>query len=124
MLIIIDVKIKYLTGLMEMRKSLGTGMLNDYYGSLLTEYQSEIVALYYDHDYSLAEIAERYGISRQGVRDVIVRAEQKLKEYEKRLGLVAKLAKVAAELELLAGQLDEGLIKDRLGKIIVEVKEI
>lgn len=118
------VKTNYLTGLMEIRKSLGVGMLNDYYGSLLTEYQTEIVTLYYDYDLSLAEIAERYGISRQGVRDVIVRSEQKLNEYEQKLGLVAKLSKVAAELQELAGGMGEGGTKERLDKIIKEVKEI
>ena len=50
-------------------------MLFDFYGDLLTERQREFYDLYYNEDLSLAEIAENYGISRQGVRDVIVRAE-------------------------------------------------
>ena len=50
-------------------------MLFDFYGELLTERQKEFYELYYDEDLSLSEIAENYGISRQGVRDVIVRAE-------------------------------------------------
>ena len=49
-------------------------MLFDFYGELLTERQKEFYELYYDEDLSLSEIAENYGISRQGVRDVIVRA--------------------------------------------------
>ena len=44
-------------------------MLFDFYGELLTERQKEFYQLYYDEDLSLAEIAENYGISRQGVRD-------------------------------------------------------
>ena len=48
-------------------------MLFDFYGELLTERQKEFYELYYDEDLSLSEIAENYGISRQGVRDVIVR---------------------------------------------------
>ncbi len=110
---------------MEIRKSLGVGLLNDYYGSLLTEHQSEIVALYYDLDLSLAEIAERYGISRQAVRDVLVRTEQKLKEYEASLGLVGKLSKLTAELEALSeGKEDGETVRARLKEIIREVKEI
>lgn len=109
---------------MEIRKSLEVGMLNDYYGTLLTQYQSEIISLYYDCDLSLAEIAERYCISRQGVRDVIVRSEQKLKEYEQKLGLVAKLTRLADKLESLASGLSSGEIKNNLDKIIKEVKEI
>ena len=50
-------------------------MLYDYYGELLTEKQKELFDLYYNEDLSLAEIAEHAGISRQGVRDAIVRSE-------------------------------------------------
>ena len=49
-------------------------LLFDFYGELLTERQKEFFDLYYNEDLSLAEIAENSGISRQGVRDVIVRA--------------------------------------------------
>ena len=50
-------------------------MLFDFYGDILTPRQRELFDLYYNEDLSLAEIAENCGISRQGVRDVIVRAE-------------------------------------------------
>ena len=55
-------------------------MLFDFYGELLTERQKEFFDLYYNEDLSLAEIAENAGISRQGVRDVIVRAEAAMQE--------------------------------------------
>ena len=57
-------------------------MLFDFYGELLTERQKEFFDLYYNEDLSLAEIAENAGISRQGVRDVIVRAEGIMQEVE------------------------------------------
>ena len=57
-------------------------MLFDFYGELLTERQKEFYELYYDEDLSLSEIAENYGISRQGVRDVIVRAEAIMTDLE------------------------------------------
>ena len=50
-------------------------MLYDFYGELLTDRQKEFFDLYYNEDLSLSEIAENAEISRQGVRDVIVRAE-------------------------------------------------
>ena len=59
-------------------------MLFDFYGDLLTDRQKEFYDLYYNEDLSLAEIAENYGISRQGVRDVIVRAEGVMQEIETR----------------------------------------
>ena len=65
-------------------------MLFDFYGELLTERQKEFYELYYDEDLSLSEIAENYGISRQGVRDVIVRAEAYMTEIEDKTGLVKR----------------------------------
>ena len=61
-------------------------MLFDFYGELLTDRQKEFYDLYYNEDLSLSEIAENYGISRQGVRDVIVRAENYMTEIEDRRG--------------------------------------
>ena len=65
-------------------------MLFDFYGELLTERQKEFFDLYYNEDLSLAEIAENAGISRQGVRDVIVRAEGVMQEVEDKTGLIRR----------------------------------
>ena len=65
-------------------------MLFDFYGELLTERQKEFFDLYYNEDLSLAEIAENAGISRQGVRDVIVRAEGIMQEVEDKTGLIKR----------------------------------
>ena len=53
---------------------------------VLTLGRREFFDLYYNEDLSLAEIAENYGISRQGVRDVIVRAEAAMTELEDKTG--------------------------------------
>ncbi len=65
-------------------------MLFDFYGELLTERQKEFFDLYYNEDLSLAEIAENAGISRQGVRDVIVRAEAAMQEIEDKTGIIKR----------------------------------
>ena len=65
-------------------------MLFDFYGEILTERQKEFFDLYYNEDLSLAEIAENYDISRQGVRDVIVRAEATMQEIEDKTGLIRR----------------------------------
>lgn len=65
-------------------------MLFDFYGDLLTERQKEFYDLYYNEDLSLAEIAENYGISRQGVRDVIVRAEAAMEDIEEKTHIIRR----------------------------------
>jgi predicted DNA-binding protein YlxM (UPF0122 family) len=69
-------------------------MLYDFYGDLLTDRQKEFFDLYYNEDFSLAEIAENVGITRQGVRDVIVRAEAIFNEMEEKTGIVARFLQV------------------------------
>jgi len=65
-------------------------MLYDFYGELLTPRQREFFDLYYNEDLSLAEIAENNGITRQGVRDVIVRAENTMQEIEDKTGIIRR----------------------------------
>ena len=72
------------------RDSLKQGLLLDYYGELLTQKQRLYCDLYYNQDYSLAEIAEETGISRQGVHDSLLHAEAALSEFERILGCAAR----------------------------------
>ena len=90
-------------------------LLYDFYGDMLTDRQKEFYDLYYNEDLSLAEIAENYGITRQGVRDVIVRAEAILTDLEEQFGQMETAVDAIAqrneahwqddELESLCGQL-------------------
>ena len=64
-------------------------MLYDFYGSLLSESQNEIMALYHEDNLSLSEIAEELGQTRQAVHYTLRKAEKALKSYEEKLGLVA-----------------------------------
>ena len=74
-------------------------MLFDFYGDILTDRQKEFYDLYYNEDLSLGEIAENYGITRQGVRDVIVRAEAVLTELEDKTGLIKRFHTTRRQLE-------------------------
>lgn len=76
-------------------------MLFDFYGDLLTQRQKEFYDLYYNDDLSLAEIAENYGITRQGVRDNIVRAERALEEIEEKTGLIRRYHRTRTTLTAL-----------------------
>ena len=76
-------------------------MLFDFYGDVLTDRQKEFYDLYYNEDLSLGEIAENYGITRQGVRDVIVRAEAVLTELEDKTGLIKRFHTMRSQLEQL-----------------------
>lgn len=76
-------------------------LLCDYYGALLTENQRLCLRLQCDQDYSLAEIAEQTGVSRQGVHDTIARAVAALLDYEEKLGLAARFARERAALRSL-----------------------
>lgn len=77
-------------------------MLFDFYGDLLTEKQKELFDLYYNEDMSLTEISEIAGITRQGVRDSIVRAESILRDTEDKLRLVKRYAGIQSDIEQVA----------------------
>lgn len=74
-------------------KSYEMTILFDFYGDILTDKQRELFDLYYNEDLSLAEISEHLGITRQGVRDGIIRAEEIITNLENKLGLSAKYGK-------------------------------
>ena len=82
-------------------------MLFDFYGELLTERQKEFFDLYYNEDLSLAEIAENAGISRQGVRDVIVRAEAAMQEVEDKTGIIKRFLARSAHVDAITAAAEE-----------------
>ena len=79
-------------------------MLLDFYGEILTQRQREFFDLYYNEDLSLAEIAENYDISRQGVRDAIVRAEAAMNELEDKTGLLKRFMRLREKIENVSDQ--------------------
>ena len=85
-----------------MEKIVWQGLLYDFYGELLTEHQKQIYEDVVLNDYSLSEIAQDRGISRQGVHDLIRRCNNILEEYERKLRLLERFLQV----KQLAGQID------------------
>lgn len=73
-----------------MDKILEQSLLYDFYGELLTEHQRKVYEDVVLNDYSLSEVAEEYGISRQGVHDLIKRCTRILEGYEEKLHLLGK----------------------------------
>lgn len=87
-------------------------LLYDFYGQLLTARQRDVLALYYQADLSLGEIAEQQEVSRQAVYDIIKRSERTLEDLESKLQLVEKhetdrllLVKIGQELRQASADL-------------------
>lgn len=91
-----------------MEKNVEISLLFGFYKNLLTARQADTVDLYYNEDLSLAEIGAELGISRQGVRDNLKRAEQLLYDAEEKLGLAKRFIE----------------IRGKLGEIDIIIKEI
>ena len=89
-----------------MEEALFRTMLFDSYGELLTEKQREYFDLHYNEDLSLAEIAQSEGVSRQSVWDIIRRAEETMRRFEEKTGLVARLAAAQEKLARLETMTD------------------
>ena len=112
-----------------MSKDLSVGVLMDFYSELLTEKQRDTMDLYYNQDYSLAEIAQNLDISRQGVRDFIKRGEKQLYEFEEKLGMVEKYNTISKNVtqaeELLAGATSINLSerKAQILRLFSKIKE-
>ena len=73
-----------------MERKVEIGMLCEIYGNLLTKRQQNILNDYFNADLSLSEIAENNNITRQAVNDIVKKGENKLLEYEKKLGIMKK----------------------------------
>ena len=88
-----------------MEKNMELSLLLDFYGELLSEKVRKATELYYNDDLSLSEVAEDMGITRQGVRDLIKRAEGNLYGYEQKLGLYKRFVEMQKGLTSLKDSL-------------------
>jgi UPF0122 protein CA_C1753 len=96
------------------------------YGALLTPHQAEIMRQYYDCDISLFEIASDLDVSRQAVRDVLVRSVKTLKDVDKKLRLIERSSCIldainAAKEDAKKGNVDAAI--ERLDDAVALLEE-
>ena len=114
-----------------MEKNIEVSLLLDFYGELLKPSGREATYLYYNDDLSLSEIAEEMGITRQGVRDSIVRTERQLFSFEEKLGLLSRFRELEAGLDditqtarTIAAQSDNNELTSLAQSIVRRVGEL
>ena len=102
-------------------KNLNVGYLLDFYGELLPERKRSVLDMYYNEDYSLAEIADEIGISRQGVRNIIKKTENELFFYEEKLGLAKRLLNVEAYAEAISSIVEQNSLPDSVKQELLQL---
>lgn len=100
------------------------GILFDFYGKLLSKKQYLAIEFYYIYDLSLVEIGVEIDVTRQGVFDLLKRAEKKLYSYEENLKLVEKFYSSHSYIEDIKNISEEILEKaedrDKESEYIIE----
>lgn len=101
-------------------------LLYDFYGELLTEHQKKVYEDAAMNDFSLSELAEEYGISRQGIHDLLKRCDAILEDYEEKLGLIKRFTDVksiADEMQITLNDLPEASTKAKREEIAETLNE-
>ena len=109
-----------------MEDKLRQGFLYDFYGELLNDHQRSIYESYIIEDLSLSEIADNYGITRQAARDNIKKGENKLFEYEEKLGIMKTTLKNEKTIEDILMQIKSiqtSYSDKKIAKILENVKK-
>ncbi len=99
-----------------MDKKVETAILLDLYKGLLTEKQAEAMDLYYNEDLSLSEIAENTLVTRQAVRDSLLKGERILVETEEKTHLCERIRALEERLRKI-----NTLIKEEDGDVIGKI---
>lgn len=100
---------------MEIEKTNRMNALFEFYAALLTDKQMNYIELYYADDYSLAEIAEEFGVSRQAVYDNIKRTEKILEDYEMKLHMYSDYVVRSQILEEIAKNYsDDAFLQEKI----------
>ena len=110
-------------------KDLKIPLLLDVYGVLLTDRKREMMEYYYYEDYSLAEISEVTGISRQGVRDSLKKTVSELHELEDKLHMAQRqqlyencIGRASDLLQSVKDTLPDGDTKNQLNAVLSILK--
>ena len=102
-----------------MEKIVEQGILYDFYGELLTEHQRQVYEDAVFNDMSLSELASDYGISRQGVHDLIKRCDKQLLSYESKLHLVERFERIKEKIK----RMNETEDMEQMRKLSAEILE-
>lgn len=112
-------------------KDLSFSALLDTYGPVLSEKKRQILEFYYNDDYSLSEISELTGISRQGVRDYVKKGEDELRELESNLKILEKerknrdaIVSIIKEIEAVRNGRDDLQLSAALDEIAGRLSEL
>ncbi|HJC10022.1 MAG TPA: YlxM family DNA-binding protein [Candidatus Blautia merdigallinarum] len=112
-----------------MEKIVEQTLLYDFYGELLTEHQRRIYEDVVFNDYSLSEVAQELGISRQGVHDNLKRCSRILEDYENKLHLVEKFVSIREKIRRIhslsqeCDSMDKEELVSRIESISQEILE-
>ena len=114
-----------------MEEFLQQTLLYDFYGELLTEHQRKVYEEVVLNDLSYSEAAEMFGVSRQGVHELVKRCNKILSEYESKLHLVERFVQIremVKQIQEMASKIDfidkETLasgVRELSGKILEEL---
>lgn len=109
-----------------MEKIIERNLLFDFYGDLLTKRQRDIYQDAVYGDLSLSELADDYGISRQGIHDQIKRCDKALEEYESKLHLISRFEKIKQYSNMLrkeAEKSEDEKLKKSINELLTKINE-
>ena len=110
----------------KVEKHVEISMLCQIYGKLLTEKQYEFINDYYNNDLSLSEIAANNKITRQAVRDIIKKGENKLFEFEEKLLFMKRMLnqeKQIQEILIELSKIQETSSDKKIEKILNNIRK-
>ena len=88
-------------------KKMTLSWLLAFYGEMLTDNQREMARLHWEEDFTLAEIAQQFSVSRQSVHDTLSRTEKQLEGMEQKLGLLRRFQRMERGLRACQTELSQ-----------------
>lgn len=111
-----------------MQDLLELSVLFDYYGKMLTDRQFDVCDMYLNQNLSLGEISENLGITRQGVRDSLVKAEKILVNLENNLHIMKKnesLSEIVMQIQTFIDSTDmDDEFKKKISKLTNQINNL
>ncbi len=102
-------------------------LLYDFYGDMLTDHQRSVYEAVVQEDLSYSEAADLFGVSRQGVHEIVKRCERLLSQYEEKLHLVDRFLKIRGnvkQIQDLAAEIEESDQDERAAMIAKLAEQI